>query len=70
MNWDRIVWSWKQLKDEIVPRFRGRADNKGARLDLTGAQMSSDDQSTDMQTTAFRPDDRGRRSEFSLHIGS
>jgi hypothetical protein len=70
MNWDRIVWSWKQLKDEIVPRFRGRADDKGAPSGLIGAVMSGDDQSWEVQTTAFRPDDRGRRSEFSLHIGS
>ena len=45
------------------------ADDMGTQIDLIGAEMSSDGQSGDVQTTAFRPDDRGRRSEFSLHIG-
>ena len=69
MNWDRVGWIWKQLKVEIIPQFRERANDKGERFDLIGAEMSSDDQSRDAQTAAFRPDDRGRRSEFSLHIG-
>ncbi len=69
MNWDRIVGSWKQLKDEIVFQCRRLADHKGERFDLIGAEMSSDGQGSDVQTTAFRPDDRGRRNEFSLHIG-
>ena len=40
----------------------------GKSLELIGAEMPRNDQS-DAQPTAFRPDDRGKRSEFSLHIG-
>jgi hypothetical protein len=67
MSWDRIVRSWRQLKDEIVFQCCRLADHKGTQM--IGAEMSSDGQSGDVQTTAFRPDDRGRQSEFSLHIG-
>ena len=69
MSWDRIVRTWRLLKDGIVFRYRRLADDMGTQIDLIGAEMSSDVQSGDVQTTAFRPDDRGRRSEFSLHIG-
>ena len=69
MSWDRIVRSWRQLKDGIVFQCCRLADDMGTQIDLIGAEMSSDVQSGDVQTTAFRPDDRGRRSEFSLHIG-
>jgi hypothetical protein len=69
MSWDRIVRSWRQLKDGIVFQCCRSADDMGTRIDLIGAEMSSDFQSGDVQTRAFRPDDRGRRREFSLHIG-
>jgi hypothetical protein len=36
------------------------------RFDLIGKEMSNDDQSSEVQKTVFRPDNRGRRSEFSL----
>jgi len=64
MSWDRIVRSWRQLKDGIVFQCCRLADDMGTQIDLIGAEMSSDGQSGDAQTTAFRPDDRGRRSEF------
>ncbi len=69
MNWARVVWIWNSSKTRSSTQFRERADDKGARFDLIGAETPSDDQSRDAQTAAFRPDDRGRRSEFSLHIG-
>jgi len=68
-SWDRTVRSWRQLKDEIVFQCCRLADGKGTQIDLIGAETSSAGQSGDVQTTAFCPDDRGRRSEFSLHIG-
>ena len=69
MRWDRIVGSWKRLKDEIVFQWCRLADDKGTSFDLIGAEMSNDRQNSDGQTTTFRTDDRGKRSEFSLHIG-
>jgi hypothetical protein len=68
VSWDRIAGSWKRLKDEIVQWCR-LADDKGASFDLIAAEMSSDRQSSDVQRSVFRPGDRGKRSEFSLHIG-
>jgi hypothetical protein len=68
MNRDQIQESWKQLKEKFVLRwFRVTYDN-GKGLHLIGAEMSREGQS-DAQPTAFHPDDRGKRSEFSLHIG-
>ncbi len=67
MNWDQIQVSWKQLKQKFVFQwFRTTGD--GNRVELIGAEMSRDSQS-DEQPTAFHPDDRNKRSEFSLHIG-
>jgi hypothetical protein len=43
-------------------------DDNGKGLQLSTAKMSRHGQS-DAQPTAFRPDDRAKRSEFSLHIG-
>jgi len=68
MNWDRIQVSWKQLKEKFMLQWVRATDDNGKSLELSGAEMSSDDRS-DTQSAAFHPDDRGRRSEFSLHIG-
>ena len=68
MNWDQIQVSWKQLKGKSVfQRFRAMDDN-GKGLDLINAKTSRGGQS-DAQPTAFRPDNRAKRNEFSLHIG-
>jgi len=67
MKWDQIQVSWNQLKDKYVrQRFRGNGDS-GEGLGLIGAEISSGGQSN-AQPTAFHPDDRGKRAEFSLHI--
>jgi hypothetical protein len=68
MNWDRIQVSWKQLKEKFMLQWVRVTDDNGKSLELSGAEMSLDDRS-DTQSAAFHPDDRGRRSEFSLHIG-
>ena len=68
MNWDRIQESWKQLKEKFVLQWFRVTDDNGKGLQLIGAEMSVDDRSV-TQPAAFRPDDRGTRSEFSLHIG-
>ncbi len=69
MNWDQIQASWRRLKGVFAFQwFRVTADS-GKGLELIGAETSSDGRS-DAQPTAFQPDDRGKRSEFSLHIGS
>ena len=68
MNWDQIQVSWNRFKDKCVRQwFRGNGDS-GKRLDLVGTEISSAGQSN-AQPTAFHPDDRGKRAEFSLHIG-
>ena len=68
MNWDQIQVSWKQVKGKFVFRRFRAMDDDGRRLELFSAKMSRDGQS-DAQPTAFRPDDRAKRTEFSLHIG-
>jgi hypothetical protein len=68
MNWDRIQVSWKQLKEKFVLQWVGVADDNSKGLQLTGAEMSREDRSA-TQPAAFHPDDSGKRSEFSLHIG-
>ena len=68
MNWDQIQVSWKQLKGKFVfQRFKAISDN-GKGLELSSVKMSRGGQSN-AQPTDFRPDDRAKRSEFSLHIG-
>jgi hypothetical protein len=69
MSWYRIAGSWKRLKDGILFQWCRLVDDKGTSFDLIGAEMSSDRQNNDVQTSVIRPDDHGRRSEFSLHIG-
>jgi hypothetical protein len=68
MNWDQIQVSWKQLKDKFVFRWFRVTDDSGKGLELIGAEKSSEVQ-RNAQPTAFYPDDREKRSEFSLHIG-
>ena len=68
MKWDQIQVSWKQLKEKFVLQWFRVTDDYGKSLELIGAEMSWDDRS-DAQPAAFHPDDRGKRSEFSLHIG-
>jgi hypothetical protein len=65
MNWDQIQVSWKGKI--VFERFRAKDDN-GKGLQLSTAKMSRHGQS-DAQPAAFRPDDRAKQSEFSLHIG-
>jgi hypothetical protein len=68
MNWNQVEASWKQIKDRVVfHRERLRPDD-GNGVDLIGLAALRKTQSSDSQTTALRPDDRVRRSEFSLHI--
>jgi hypothetical protein len=68
MNWDQIQVSWKQLKEKFVFQWFRVTDENGKGLQLIGAEMLRDDES-DGQPTEFRPNDREKRSEFSLHIG-
>ena len=68
MNWDQLQVSWKQLKGKLVFQRLRTMDDNGKGLQLSTAKMSRHGQS-DVQPTAFCPDDRAKRSEFSLHIG-
>ena len=68
MKWDQIQLSWKQLKEKFDLQWLMVTDDNGKSLELIGTEMSWDDQ-RDAQPPAFHPDDRGKRSEFSLHIG-
>jgi len=69
MNWHRIEASWKNLKDKFAFRpFRSPDDDRES-SGLTGAEISRVGQSDELQPAPFHPDDRGRGSEFSLHIG-
>jgi hypothetical protein len=68
MKWDQIHVSWKQLKEKSVLQWFRVTNDNGKSLELISAEMSRYDQG-DTQPTAFHPDGRGNRSEFSLHIG-
>jgi hypothetical protein len=69
MNRDKFQATWKQFKRKIVfERFRA-PENTRKGLDLNSANMSRGGESA-AQPPVFRPDDRAKRSEFSLHIGS
>jgi hypothetical protein len=67
--WAQIEASWTQLKDKfaLMP-FRLSADGYES-LDPIRAERSRVGQSDELQPAAFRPDGRGMRSAFSLHIG-
>jgi hypothetical protein len=67
MNRDQIKVRWKQLVSKYVRQWF-RVGDSGKGLELIGAEKLSGGQSN-AQPTAFHPDDRGRRTEFSLHIG-
>jgi hypothetical protein len=69
MNWDRVETSWKRLKEATAFVRRRLTNRAGKRLDSLGVETPSDGQGSDPNISAFRPDDHGRRSEFSLHIG-
>ncbi len=53
---------------EIRVKWFRVTDDDGNGLELIDAEMSWYGQN-DTQPTAFQPDNRGKRSEFSLHIG-
>jgi len=59
----------EQLKEKFVFQWFRVTDDNYKGPERIGAEMSRDGQS-DGQPKAFRPDDRQKRSEFSLHIGS
>ena len=67
MNCYQIQVSWKQLKGKFAfRRFRAMDDNgKGPELSAKMSRVGL----SDAQPTDLRPDDRAKRSEFSLHIG-
>jgi len=68
MDWNRIQASWKQLTEKVVSHL-GPLRQGDRTVDLIGAASTTESRTTDAQTTALRPSDHARRSEFSLHIG-
>ncbi len=69
MKCGRIEIDWRLLKDKIVFRGFRLSDDDSQLFELIGAEISRVGQSDQSQPAACHPDDRGRRSEFSLHIG-
>jgi hypothetical protein len=69
MKWNGIEASWKQLKDAFASRPFRLSDHDSPIFDLIGAGLSGTGRGDESPTTVFRPDDREKRSEFSLHIG-
>ncbi len=68
MKWNRIEMNWRRLKHKIV--FPGlRSSGASQRCDPIGGKISGVGQGDPSQPAAFHPDEQGRRSEFSLHIG-
>jgi hypothetical protein len=67
MNWDQLQVRWKQRKGKFVFQLFRTVDDNGK--GLPAEHRESRHGQSDAQPTAFRPDDRAKRSEFSLHIG-
>jgi hypothetical protein len=69
MRWNQVETNWRQLKKKIdFGKFRLSVGD-GPQSDRSGPENFSIGHSAELRLAAFRPDDRGRRSEFSLHIG-
>jgi hypothetical protein len=69
MTWNQVETNWWQLKNKFVFGGFRLSGGDSQRSDRSGLELSTVGQSAELQPAAFRPDDRGRRSEFSLHIG-
>ena len=69
MKWNGIEASWKQLKDVFASRPFRLSDHDSQIFHLIGGELSGTSHGDESPTTVFRPDDRDRRSEYSLHIG-
>jgi hypothetical protein len=69
MMWNGIVASWKQLKDKFALRSFRFFGSDREHFDVTGTEIWRIGQRDDLRPSAFHPDERARRSEFSLHIG-
>ena len=69
MMWDGIQASWKQLRDKFALGSFRLSDTDRERLDVIGTEIWRVGQRDDLRPAAFHPDQRERRSEFSLHIG-
>ncbi len=69
MKWSQIEASWMLLKDKFSFWPFRLSDDDSESFGLIGVEISRVSQSDEPQPAAFHPDDRGRRSEFSLHIG-
>ena len=69
MRWTLDEASWKELKHKFAFRLFRLSDDDRTSVDPIRAKMSRVGQSDELQPAAFHPDDRGRQSEFSLHIG-
>lgn len=69
MIWYGFAARWKRLGETFVLRSSRSSGSDRARLDVIGTDTGRVGQSDGLPPAAFRPDERARRSEFSLHIG-
>jgi hypothetical protein len=69
MRWNQLETNWRQLKNRIVNGGFSASGRDSPRSDRSGQEISTVGHSAESQLAAFRPDERGKRSEFSLHIG-
>ncbi len=70
MKWNRIEVSWTRLKDKFSFGPFWSSDGDTEDYDLIDAEIPTVGRIDEGRPVAFRPDDRGKRSEFSLHISS
>jgi hypothetical protein len=68
MRWTQVETNWRKLKNIVFDGFR-LSGGDSQQSDRRRPEISAVGHSAELQLAAFRPDDRGRRSEFSLHIG-
>jgi hypothetical protein len=70
MKWNRIEVNWKLLKDKFAFGLFRSSHDDSENHDLIDAGITAVGKTDEGRPAAFHPDHRGRRSEFSLHIGS
>ena len=69
MTWSGLA-IWEQLRSMFALRPFRRSYTYCERLDVMGSDKWRLDDRDDAKPATYQPDERARRSEYSLHIGS
>ena len=66
MDWDTLKLIWTRLTEQLRFHRARSGDNQDSRI---SAETSMTDQESNGGSTAYQPDFREKRHEFSQHIG-